>query len=212
MPLPNQSKQGQSETSTVALSFRTGLLLRWFPVTRYLTRFFFIGLGPGLASVRVRSALYFSFASQTAEPRGRPRVSLCAVGDCVSRFQLACRFGRLSSGSMPLRLGILATPQLLALLAEALVAQRLVLASPHLSINQLAILLGRCRKRMTKLFQLSCLSPRIVDTIASDCLWASATLADPHPVAGNRSAARLEPAECRAGLFLTVVQVKDTVS
>ena len=58
-------------------------------------------------------------------------------------------------------------PQLVALLADALDAQRLVLASPHLSLNQLAISLGRCRKQLTKLFRLSWLSPRIVDAIVA---------------------------------------------
>ena len=60
-------------------------------------------------------------------------------------------------------------------LADALDAQRLVLASPHLSLNQLAISLGRCRKQLTKLFRLSWLSPRIVDAIVLGCQPRSLT-------------------------------------
>jgi site-specific DNA recombinase len=57
--------------------------------------------------------------------------------------------------------------RLVALLADAMEVRRLVRASPALSINQLAISLGRCRKQMTKLFRLSWLSPRIVEAIVS---------------------------------------------
>lgn len=58
-------------------------------------------------------------------------------------------------------------PQLIALLAEAMEVRELVLASPEMSINQLANKLARCRKQMTKLLRASWLSPRIVETIVS---------------------------------------------
>lgn len=58
-------------------------------------------------------------------------------------------------------------PQLITLLAEAMEVQNLVLASPEMSINQLANKLGRCRKQMIKLLRASWLSPRIVDAILS---------------------------------------------
>ena len=43
--------------------------------------------------------------------------------------------------------------------------QGLVLASPHLSLNQLAKQVGRCRKHMAKLFTVSWLSPQIIEAI-----------------------------------------------
>ena len=55
---------------------------------------------------------------------------------------------------------------LLALVADAMVAQRLVLASPELSLAQLAKREGRCRTQLTRLLRLSWMSPRIVDAIA----------------------------------------------
>ena len=55
--------------------------------------------------------------------------------------------------------------QLLGLLAEAFEVQKLVLASPGLSINQLAKREGRCRKQMAKLLRASFISPRIVEAI-----------------------------------------------
>ena len=55
---------------------------------------------------------------------------------------------------------------LLALMADAMVAQRLVLASPDLSLAQLAKREGRCRTQLTRLLRLSWMSPRIVDAIA----------------------------------------------
>lgn len=58
-----------------------------------------------------------------------------------------------------------ANPKLVMLIADALEVQRLVLASPHLSLNQLAKQVGRCRKQMAKLLNLSWLSPRIVEAI-----------------------------------------------
>lgn len=58
-----------------------------------------------------------------------------------------------------------ANPQLVVLIADALEVQDLVLASPHLSLNQLAKQVGRCRKQMAKLLNLSWLSPRIVEAI-----------------------------------------------
>lgn len=55
---------------------------------------------------------------------------------------------------------------LLELIAEAMEAQRLVLASPHLSLAQLAKREGRCRTQLARLLRLSWISPRIVDAIA----------------------------------------------
>jgi hypothetical protein len=51
------------------------------------------------------------------------------------------------------------------LIAEAFKVQELVMASPHLSLNQLANSIGRCRKQMAKLFSVSWLSPRIIEAI-----------------------------------------------
>jgi DNA invertase Pin-like site-specific DNA recombinase len=59
-----------------------------------------------------------------------------------------------------------ASNDLLALLADAMVAQRLVLASPELSLAQLAKREGRCRTQLARLLRLSWMSPRIVDAIA----------------------------------------------
>ena len=55
--------------------------------------------------------------------------------------------------------------QLLALIADASDAQQLVLDAPGLSINQVAKANGRCRKQLAKLFTVSWLSPRIVESI-----------------------------------------------
>ena len=55
---------------------------------------------------------------------------------------------------------------LLDLVAEAFVVQRLVLASPELSLQQLAKREGRCRTQLARLLRLSWLSPRIVEAIA----------------------------------------------
>lgn len=57
-------------------------------------------------------------------------------------------------------------PKLMALLTEALEIQKLVLASPGLSIYQLSKSIGRCRKQLTRLYQVSWLSLRIVESIA----------------------------------------------
>lgn len=59
-----------------------------------------------------------------------------------------------------------ASSELLSLIAEAMAAQRLVLASPELSLAQLAKREGRCRTQLTKLLRISWLSPRIVEAIA----------------------------------------------
>lgn len=55
---------------------------------------------------------------------------------------------------------------LLELIADAQDAQRLVLASPELSLNQLAKREGRCRTQLARLLRLSWMSPRIIDAIA----------------------------------------------
>ena len=54
---------------------------------------------------------------------------------------------------------------MIALLGNALQARELVIASPELSINQIAKREGRCRKQLTKLLRLSWLSPNIVEAI-----------------------------------------------
>jgi hypothetical protein len=54
---------------------------------------------------------------------------------------------------------------MIALLGDALQARELVLASPKLSINQIAKRDGRCRKQLTKLVRLSWLSPNIIEAI-----------------------------------------------
>lgn len=56
--------------------------------------------------------------------------------------------------------------QLAKLLAEANEVQALVLATPELSLNQLATRIGRCRKTMAKLLRVSWLSPDLVEAIA----------------------------------------------
>jgi DNA invertase Pin-like site-specific DNA recombinase len=55
--------------------------------------------------------------------------------------------------------------KLVRLIAEAMEARELVLASPELSLNQLGKREGRCRTQLGKLFRLSWLSPRIVEAI-----------------------------------------------
>ncbi|OYQ29576.1 hypothetical protein CHU93_07630 [Sandarakinorhabdus cyanobacteriorum] len=56
---------------------------------------------------------------------------------------------------------------LVALMAEAMQVQRLVLQSPELSLNQLGKREGRCRTHLTRLLRLSWISPKIVEAIAS---------------------------------------------
>ena len=60
--------------------------------------------------------------------------------------------------------GLSANPQLVKLIAEAFGVQGLVLGSPELSLNQLAKRVGRCRKQMAKLLNVSWLSPRIIES------------------------------------------------
>lgn len=60
-----------------------------------------------------------------------------------------------------------ASNELLALIADAMAAQRLVLASPELSLAQLAKREGRCRTQLTRLLRLSWMSPRITEAIAA---------------------------------------------
>lgn len=56
-------------------------------------------------------------------------------------------------------------PKLIALIAEAIAARKLVLANPDKSLNALAAANGRCRTRLGKLVALSCLAPDIVTSI-----------------------------------------------
>jgi hypothetical protein len=55
--------------------------------------------------------------------------------------------------------------KLIALLADAYAARKLVLAYPDLSLADLAKQQGKCRKHLAKLIQLSCLAPDIVTAI-----------------------------------------------
>lgn len=55
--------------------------------------------------------------------------------------------------------------KLIALVAEAIEARELVLANPEMSMNALAKREGRCRTRLARLAELSCLAPDIVRTI-----------------------------------------------
>ena len=56
-------------------------------------------------------------------------------------------------------------PRLVRLLAEAHAVREAVLANPELPLGELAASQGKCRKRMTRLLALSCLSPGIVEDI-----------------------------------------------
>ncbi len=56
---------------------------------------------------------------------------------------------------------------LVSLLAEAMEVQRLVQASPELSLNQLGKREGRCRTHLARLLRISWLSPRIVEAVAA---------------------------------------------
>jgi hypothetical protein len=56
---------------------------------------------------------------------------------------------------------------LVRLVAEAFEARQLILNNPELSINQVALKEGRCRKQLAKLLGVSWLSPRIVESIAA---------------------------------------------
>jgi DNA invertase Pin-like site-specific DNA recombinase len=55
--------------------------------------------------------------------------------------------------------------KLVALLAEAHAARKLVMANPGRSISRVAAEVGRCRSRMTKLIPLACLAPDIIKAI-----------------------------------------------
>ena len=56
-------------------------------------------------------------------------------------------------------------PKLIGLLADAMSAQKLVLASPDVPLQKIAQREGRCRKQLTQLVKLSWISPRIVEAI-----------------------------------------------
>ena len=56
-------------------------------------------------------------------------------------------------------------PKLIGLLADAMSAQKLVLASPDVPLQKIAKREGRCRKQLTRLVKLSWVSPRIVEAI-----------------------------------------------
>jgi len=55
--------------------------------------------------------------------------------------------------------------KLVGLMAKAIAAQKLVLASPDVPLHKIAKCEGRCRKQLTQLVKLSWISPRIVEAI-----------------------------------------------
>jgi hypothetical protein len=57
--------------------------------------------------------------------------------------------------------------KLVALLADAYAARKLVLAHPHSSLADLAKQHGKCHKHLAKLVELSCLAPDIVEAVIS---------------------------------------------
>lgn len=67
----------------------------------------------------------------------------------------------------PANAGGKAPDDLLALIAEAMDAQRLALASPALSLNHLGKREGRCRTHLARLLRISWLSPRIIEAITA---------------------------------------------
>lgn len=60
---------------------------------------------------------------------------------------------------------VASSTDLIELLGDAMATQRLVLASPQLTLNQLAKREGRCRTQLARLLRISFLSPRIVEAI-----------------------------------------------
>ena len=88
-----------------------------------------------------------------------------------------------------------ADPRLVKMMADAFEVQGLVLASPHLSLNQLAKCIGRCRKQMAKLLTVSWLSPLIVEAIADGSQPRSITrtrlLETPWPIVWSEQEAML---------------------
>jgi site-specific DNA recombinase len=56
-------------------------------------------------------------------------------------------------------------PKLIGLLADAMSARKLVLATPDVPLQKIAQRDGRCRKQLTQLVKLSWISPRIVEAI-----------------------------------------------
>jgi site-specific DNA recombinase len=56
-------------------------------------------------------------------------------------------------------------PKLIGLLADAMSARKLVLATPDVPLQKIAQREGRCRKQLTQLVKLSWVSPRIVEAI-----------------------------------------------
>ncbi|MFM7010892.1 MAG: hypothetical protein ACKO0Z_16480, partial [Betaproteobacteria bacterium] len=60
------------------------------------------------------------------------------------------------------------TVPLALLLAEAHQARQLLLDSPNTPLTDLARQHGKCRKHLTKLIELACLAPDIVEAIMKD--------------------------------------------
>ena len=82
--------------------------------------------------------------------------------------------------------------QLIALLAEAREARERVLATPELTIKDIASASGQCRKRLARLFGIAYLAPDIVATILQGSPAAGAFHAD---VAHRQAPARLGSAK-----------------
>lgn len=55
--------------------------------------------------------------------------------------------------------------KLIALLADAHAARRLVLDHPEIPLTELARQQGKCRKHLSQLIELSCLAPDIVEMV-----------------------------------------------
>jgi DNA invertase Pin-like site-specific DNA recombinase len=102
-----------------------------------------ITLKPGALSVEADAKWTWTLPLPTRRPFREARLRIDASGNTTST-----------------------SSDLLALMADAMAAQRLVLASPELSPAQLAKREGRCRTQLTRLLRLSWMSPRIVDAIA----------------------------------------------
>lgn len=67
--------------------------------------------------------------------------------------------------------------KLIALLAEAHAARRLVLDSPEIPLAELARQQGKCRKHLSELVELSCMAPDIIEAVLAGKQSASLTAA-----------------------------------
>jgi hypothetical protein len=85
--------------------------------------------------------------------------------------------------------------KLIALLADAHAARKLVLAHPDISLADLAKQQGKCHKNLAKLIELSCLAPDIVEAVIggrqTGSLTATSLRSTKLPLAWNRQRAIL---------------------